>query len=58
LQDNEEEEFSFNELHGENGMNILVGFMQYIGVDPIEDKTSQEEDGTPPNDTEENNAEE
>ena len=58
LQDNEEEEFSFNELHGENGMNILVGFMQYIGVDPIEDKTSQEEDGTPPNDAEENNAEE
>ena len=58
LQDNEEEEFSFNKLHEEDGTKTLVGFMQYLGVDPIEDKTPQQEGSVAPNDAEENNAEE
>ncbi len=57
LQDNEEKEFSFNQLHEENGASLLEGFMQYLEVNPIEDKTSQEGDGTP-NDAEENNVKE
>lgn len=57
LQDKEEKEFSFNELHEENGTSLLEGFMQYLRVVPIEDNTSQEGAGTP-NDAEENNAEE
>lgn len=57
LQDNEEKEFSFNQLHEKNGTSLLEGFMQYLEVKPIENKISQEGDGTP-NDPEENNAEE
>ena len=57
LQDKEEKEFSFNELHEENGTNILEGFMQYLGVNPVEDKTPQE-GSVAPNDAEEDNAEE
>ena len=57
LQDNEEKEFSFNQLHEENGASLLEGFIQYLEVNPIEDKTSQEGDGTP-NDAEENNVKE
>lgn len=56
-QDQAEEEFSFNQLHEDNGTSLLVGFMEYLGVTPLEDMTSQEGDGTP-NDAEENNAEE
>ena len=57
LQDKEEKEFSFNELHEENGTNILEGFMQYLGVNPVEDKTPQE-GSVAPNDAEEDNAKE
>jgi type II restriction-modification system restriction subunit len=57
LENQEEKEFSFNQLHEKNGTSLLDGFMQYLGVEPIEAKTSQEGDGTP-NDAEENNAEE
>lgn len=57
LQDKEEKEFSFNELHEENGTNILVGFMQYLGVDSLEDKPLQEE-AVAPIDANEDNAEE
>ena len=56
-QDQAEEEFSFNQLHEKNGTSLLEGFMQYLGVDSIEDKTSPEGAGTP-NEAEENNAEE
>lgn len=57
LGNQEEKEFSFNQLHEKNGTSLLEGFMQYLGVDSIEDKTSQEGAG-PPNDAEENNVEE
>ena len=57
LQDNKEEEFSFNQLHEENGTSLLEGFMQYLEVNPIEDKRPQEGAGIS-NDAEENNAEE
>lgn len=53
----EEKEFSFNQLHEENGTSLLEGFMNYLGVNSIEDKTSPEGTGTP-NDAEENDAEE
>lgn len=53
----EEEEFSFNQLHEENGTSLLEGFMQYLGVEPLKEISSQEGTGTP-NDAEENNAEE
>jgi type II restriction-modification system restriction subunit len=43
----EEKEFSFNELHEENGTDILVGFMQYLGVKPLEEKPSQDEAANP-----------
>ena len=57
LQDKEEKEFSFNELHEENGTSIIEGFMQYLGVNPVEDKTPQE-GSVAPNDAEEDNAKE
>lgn len=53
----EEKEFSFNQLHEENGTSLLEGFMKYLEVKFIEDKPSQEGDGTP-YEAEENNAEE
>lgn len=57
LQDNQEKEFSFNQLHEEDGTKTLVGFMQYLGVTPLEEMTPQEGTGTP-NDAEQENAEE
>lgn len=57
LQDKEETEFSFNELHEENGTNIIVGFMQYLDVNPLEENPLQEE-AVAPIDTNEENAEE
>ena len=56
-QDQAEEEFSFNQLHEEDGTSLLEGFMQYLGVKTLDEIPSQEGDGTP-NDAEENNAEE
>lgn len=53
----EEKEFSFNQLHEDNGTSLLVGFMEYLGVTPLEDMTPQEGDGTP-NETGEDKAEE
>lgn len=35
-------EFSFNELYGSNGIALLQGFMQYIGVEPIALTTENE----------------
>ncbi len=57
LQDNQEKEFSFNQLHEDNGTSLLVGFMKYLDVEPLKEISSQEGDGTP-NDAEENNADE
>lgn len=54
LQDKEETEFSFNELHEENGTNIILGFMQYLGVNPLEENPLQEEAVTPIDANEEN----
>lgn len=56
-QDQAEEEFSFNQLHEDNGTSLLVGFMEYLGVTPLEDMTPQGGTGTP-NEAEENDAEE
>ncbi len=56
-QDQAEEEFSFNQLHEDNGTSLLVGFMKYLDVEPLKEISSQEGDGTP-NDAEENNADE
>ena len=56
-QDQAEEEFSFNQLHEDNGTSLLVGFMEYLGVTPLEDMTPQVGTGTP-NEAEENDAEE
>ena len=53
----EEKEFSFNQLHEDNGTSLLVGFMEYLGVTPLEDMTPQEGDGTP-NEAGEDKAEE
>lgn len=47
LENQEEIEFSFNQLHEENGTSLLVGFMQYLGVTPLEEMPPQEGDGTP-----------
>ena len=57
LENQEEKEFSFNQLHEENGTSLLEGFMQYLGVRSLEEMSSQEGTGTP-NDAEENDAEE
>ena len=57
LENQEEKEFSFNQLHEENGTSLLEGFMKYLDVEPLKEISSQEGDGTP-NDAEENNAEE
>ena len=57
LQDKEEKEFSFNELHEENGTDILVEFMQYLGVKPLDEMLSQDEAGTPIDANEENTEE-
>ncbi len=57
LENQEEKEFSFNQLHEENGTSLLEGFMKYLGVEPLKEISSQEGTGTP-NDAEDNNAEE
>lgn len=57
LENQEEIEFSFNQLHEENGTSLLEGFMKYLGVTPLEEMPPQEGTDTP-NETEENNAEE
>lgn len=57
LENQEEKEFSFNQLHEEDGTSLLEGFMQYLGVKTLDEIPSQEGDGTP-NDAEENDAEE
>jgi len=48
-----EKEFTFNELHEENGTNLLIGFMQYLGVKAREDDPSQAENSDTPNADEE-----
>lgn len=57
LENQEEIEFSFNQLHEENGTSLLEGFMKYLGVTPLEEMPPQEGTDTP-NEAEENNAEE
>ena len=57
LENQEEKEFSFNQLHEEDGTSLLEGFMQYLGVTPLEEMPPQEGTGTP-NDAEDNKAEE
>lgn len=47
LENQEEIEFSFNQLHEVDGTKTLVGFMQYLGVTPLEEMPPQEGDGTP-----------
>lgn len=57
LENQEEKEFSFNQLHEKNGTSLLEGFMQYLGVRSLEEMSSQEGDGTP-NEAGEDKAEE
>ena len=57
LENQEEKEFSFNQLHEKNGTSLLEGFMQYLGVTPLDEMPPQEGTGTP-NDAEDINAEE
>lgn len=45
IQEKEEKEFSFNELHEENGTKRLVGFMEYLGLEYLEEQLIQ--DGNP-----------
>lgn len=45
IQEEEEKEFSFNELHEENGTKRLVGFMEYLGLEYLEEQLIQ--DGNP-----------
>lgn len=52
-QEKGEKEFTFNELHEENGTNLLIGFMQYLGVKAQEDDPSQAENRGTPNADEE-----
>lgn len=47
LENQEEKEFSFNQLHEKNGTSLLEGFMQYLGVKTLDEIPSQEGDGTP-----------
>ncbi len=57
LENQEEKEFSFNQLHEKNGTSLLEGFMNYLGVRSLEEMSSQEGDGTP-NEAGEDKAEE
>jgi type II restriction-modification system restriction subunit len=52
-QEKEGEEFTFNELHEENGTNLLIGFMQYLGVKAQEDDPYQAGNSGTPNASEE-----
>lgn len=52
-----EEEFSFNQLYEKNSTSLLEGFMNYLGVEPLKEISSQEGDGTP-NEAGEDKAEE
>lgn len=45
IQEKEEKEFSFNELHEGNGTKRLVGFMEYLGIKHLEEQLIQ--DGNP-----------